>query len=108
MGRPWFAELVPDDDDFARQFDRFETLSALARYWINGSPRPDTWVYLGRLRRQGRYLENATVSLLAEQGRDSATHALLRSLGCPDDEISAALEGFHAAARNVLAQVIFG
>lgn len=106
--RPWFAELAPDDDDFARQFDRFESLAALARYWLNGSPRPDTWVYLGRLRRRGRYLEDATVGLLVEQGRESAANTLLRSLGCPDDEIPAALEGFHAAARKVLAQVIFG
>lgn len=106
--RPWFAELVPDDEDFARQFDRFETLSALARHWLNGSPRPDTWVYLGRVRRHGRYLEDATVSLLAESGRDSMADLLLRSLGCPHAEVATTVENFQAAARKVLAQVIFG
>lgn len=105
--RPWFAGIVPDDDDFARQFDRFETLSALARYWMNGVNRPDAWVYLGRLRRHGRYRQDATVTLLAERGRDPATQ-MLQSLGCPGGEIATTLEGFHAGARTVLAKVVFG
>lgn len=104
--RPCFADLAPDDDDFSRQFDRFETLSALARYWLNGSPSPEAWVYLGRLRRHGRYLEDATVSLFSEKGREPATNTLLRCLGCPDAEVATTVEGFHAASRKVLAQVI--
>lgn len=105
--RSWFTDLVPDDEDFARQFDRFETLSALARYWLSGPQRADAWVYLGRLRRYGRYMEDATVSLLAEPGREPSAAALLRTLGCPDEEISVHLDGFHAAANKVMAQVIF-
>ncbi|MBA3687600.1 MAG: hypothetical protein H0W81_02000 [Chloroflexi bacterium] len=105
VARPWFADLVPDDADFERQFDRFETLSALARYWLDGPPRADAWVYLGRLRRHGRYLDDATVNLLTEPGRQSPATELLRTLGCPEDEMSTTLEDFHAAARKVLAQV---
>ncbi len=80
--------------------------AALARYWLDGSTRPDTWVYFGRLRRFGRYLEDAAVNLLSEPGREPPAIGLLRALNCPEDDMPATLDGFHAAARKVLAQFV--
>ncbi len=118
MGPPWTSRIASwnagarhglaarTSNSPRRVVDEGMSSAALARYWLDGSTRPDTWVYFGRLRRFGRYLEDAAVNLLSEPGREPPAIGLLRALNCPEDDMPATLDGFHAAARKVLAQFV--
>jgi hypothetical protein len=106
--RPLFRELLPRDGHFEREFDRFELLLALAYYQLLGGKGADTWVPLGRVRRLGRYNENASRQILEEPGHPAQpTAELQRLMGCALESIDDTTAGFHAAVAKQLSQIIF-
>lgn len=105
--RPLFSELLPRDDHFEREFDRFELLDALAHYHLSGAKGPDAWVPMGRALRHGRYVQNPTQKLLTDEGSPAqAAPELLRSIGCNPSAVEETISGFHAAAAKQLSRAL--
>lgn len=106
--RPFFGDLLPRDEHFEREFDRFELLGGLAHYHLSGATGAEAWVPLGRALRLGRYVDNAAHKILTDEGASSdAAPELLRLMGCDSAATDETIKGFHAAVGKQLSQALF-
>jgi hypothetical protein len=106
LARPWFAEMVPSDALFDREFDRFEVLLCLVCYDLRRADKERTWAPVGRFARHGRYERAIHDELLREERQDSTTSTLLETLRTGDsDRLTTTLAGFEEHVRQVLAQL---
>lgn len=104
--RPWFADVVPSDALFEREFDRFELLASLVYFDLERGDGDRAWSPIGRFARFGRYDHAIFDELLAETRLAATQSGLLESLGRPDEDRAAkTLAGFREHLAKAFAQV---
>lgn len=104
--RPWFADIVPLDALFEREFDRFEILASLVYFDLQRGEDKRGWSPIGRFARHGRYDQQISQELIAEARRVATETNLLGSLVVADgDRVAATLAGFDHHVTRALAQV---
>ena len=106
VARPWFAEMVPSDALFDREFDRFEVLLCLVCYDLRRADKERTWAPIGRFARFGHYDRAIHDELIGESRQDATTSALLDALRAGDpDRLATSMSGFEEHVRRILGQI---
>lgn len=104
--RSWFAETVPSDALYEREFDRFEVLLCLVYYDIARGDFEDARSPVGRFARRGFWTEAAHQELIDAARRGDTAATLLGRLAHGDPErATATIAAFDRYVRKVLGQV---
>jgi hypothetical protein len=104
--RPTFKDLLPDDEDYAAFFDRFEYIAALAHAGLGSTPaRVKTWGPVGRFAWRSENAVNGGVLAEVDQEIDSqGDQWLLLRAGLFDgsvDKLKEARAGIHKIVTQI-------